>query len=391
MAASRDNSLYHGYERARSFVTVWIGLIVTSLAVGVIFIVASLEGTREIKASNYDSGLLLTRWRAENPDQGPFPEAFVSIMEHNGREYYFVVEERDVETNEITSWYWAYDGGLGYVFEDYKHYVLVALTFVFSLFVSLVNYNSTLDKGKKTETFQKTLGYYQNKKEKVSGYTQLLPVFCSDKTREAHEQEKRTLVESANINWDEYVNDTLDYSELEHWQIKRLDRIKKIKVIRLRASDLLYETEYDSSIVRLLPQSQEEHRKQFMIKGAITKFFTSFASGLVAGFGVILGNWVLGLVFGFAIILSAVWAVVAAADFVTNTLKSRFIGKADLLKEFDNVKEQYWTEHEKKQEEKRVEQEKREELHKKLQEKPIQEEKDCPEQEKRSLTLENAV
>ena len=43
----------------------------------------------------------------------------------------------------IDKWYFAYDGGMDYVFRDKKFYVLTALTIVISLYVSNINYVST--------------------------------------------------------------------------------------------------------------------------------------------------------------------------------------------------------------------------------------------------------
>lgn len=341
MEASNTKDFVKTVEKTKGFINAWIGLILTVLAVITIFVVAALEGTKEIKAPNALSGVLLTQWRHENSVTSGFPEPFVTVIEHNNREYYFVVEELNPDTQEIISWYWAYDGGLGYVFSDYKYYVLVSITFIFSLFVAVVNYNSTIDKGIKTETFNKTLLFYQKRKEKVAGYTQYLSLFCSFKTKEAYIEEKRNIVEGANLDWDDYVNKKINLEDLEKWQRKNLKKIEKIKILKLSPTDLLFETRYSGSKIRLLPQSQDEHKKVFMYKSVATKFITSFASGLVAGFGIILGNWVLGLILGFAIIISAITSIISAADYVTHTLKNRYIGKSEFLGEFDNVKEEY--------------------------------------------------
>lgn len=372
--------LYTQVERTRSFINTWFGVIVTILAVIVIFVVAALEGTREVRASNAESGLLLTTWRNQNQVNEGFPEPFVTIVQHRNKDFYFVVEERHSETNEILSWYFAYDGGIMYVFSDPRHYVLVSVTFIFSILVGIVNYNSTIDKGRNTESFKKTLLFYQRNKDKVKGYTHLLPKFCTYKNTEAYIQEKRNVIESANLEFDKYQKGFYVFEELEKWQQKRLKTIEKIEIVKLRATDLLYEAKYDGNRVRLLPISPEEHKENFIKKSLFTKLFTSFASGLVAGFGVILGNWVLGLVFGFTIIASAVGAFISAADYVTNVLKNRFIGKGELLSEFDGVKEDY----------KKVflEEQKKEEAQNALDEK---EEPREQKEEKLSIQLENAV
>lgn len=393
MEASRNDELLNKFEKTKSFISAWFGVILTVLAMIVIFIVASLEGSRQIQASNSDSGMLLSQWRQETGQQEGFPEEYITVIEHDNRDYYFVIDERHFETGEILSWYWAYDGGIDYVFRDYRHYVLVSITFVFSIFVSLVNYNSTIEKATQTENFKKTLLYYKKRKDEVRGHTQYLPYFCKYKNQDAYQTEKQNIVESADLNFEDYLDDKINLNELEKWQRKRLKKIKKIKIKKLKANELLYETKYDGREVRLLPQSQEEHRKSFIYKGSVTKFITSFMSGLVAGFGIILGNWVLGLVFAFAIVLSAIGAIISAADYATNTLKNRYIGKAEMLLEFDNTKHYYEEQH---KELKRKRQAKSEA---KLLEESIEREKKLEkqsfdskeEEEKRSIELGNAV
>ena len=65
-------------------------------------------------------------------------------MTYDGKEYYFVIDGRDEETKEITKWHWAFDGGLGYVFKDYKFYVMTFISLVLSMFVASVNFTSTI-------------------------------------------------------------------------------------------------------------------------------------------------------------------------------------------------------------------------------------------------------
>jgi hypothetical protein len=48
---------------------------------------------------------------------------------------------------------------------------------------------------------------------------------------------------------------------------------------------------------------------------------------------------VLGITYGISVFMSFVSAIVIATDFVTTTLRNRFLAKADLLNEFDNIKD----------------------------------------------------
>jgi hypothetical protein len=65
---------------------------------------------------------------------------------------------------------------------------------------------------------------------------------------------------------------------------------------------------------------------------------------LTVAFGVVLGNWVLGITYGISVFISFVSSIVIATDYVSTTLRNRFLAKADLLNEFDNIKERFITE-----------------------------------------------
>lgn len=337
--SNEDNSsvdIYETYEKTKAFLSAWLGVIITVLAIIVIFIVAAVDGSKEVKASNSVSGRLLNIWRDENGVETGFPEERTYIIEYKDREYYFIVESY-AEDGSVLEWYWAYDAGIEYIFEDYKYYVLVGITLIFSIFVSSLNYNSTLEKVIETVKFKNSLIYYQEKKEKVSKKTHLLPKFCNYKNSQTYEDAKRDIVEKSDINWDYYNSKEFNKQKLLRWQRRNLRKIKKIKIFRITTSDLLQEQNFSRYKIRILPEGQKEHKRKFMISGIISKLITTLMSGAVAGFGIIIDNWVLGLVFGSTILMSAFGAIVSAADYGSNTLKNRFIGKGDLLQEFSNI------------------------------------------------------
>lgn len=325
-----ESKFYNAFTRTRSWVSAFLGIIITVIGFGVIFVISALEGTKEIKASNLESVEILNIWRKENNTTG-FPESRVDIIIFEDKQYYFVDNGSD--------WYFAYDGGLDYVFSDYKFYVLTALTIVVSMYVANINYVSTIKNMRNADMFLKTLGHYQKTKERVEKYTQHIPDFCAYKNKQAYEMAKRDIVESADINYDYYKSDKFKISELSDWQRKKLEEIKKIRVKKIHSSDLLQEQGYSTTNITLLPMSQKEHQRIFTITGAVQKVISSALSGMVVAFGVVLGNWVLGVTYGLVVIVSFVSAIVIASDYVTSTLRNRYIAKADLLNEFDNIKD----------------------------------------------------
>lgn len=347
----KDSVFFSSYTKARTWVSTFLGVILTVLGISVVFIVSSLEGTKEVKASNSVSGAIMTIFR-ENNDGKLYPEEKVDVVEYEGREYYFVIESDNPDTPEIDEWYFAYDGGLEYVFSDYKFYVLTSITSVVSIYVAYVNYITTTRSVMGTEMFSRTLKHYQDKKQKIERYTQYIPDFCMYKNRQAYENAKRDVIEEAAINYEIYKKNEFNYEffkTLAPWQKQILKKIQKIQVQKIHSSDLLQEYGGSGLVykIEMLPQGQKEHQRSFIWGGILQRVFTSALSGLTVAFGIVLGNWVLGITYGVSVFISFVSAIVIATDYVTTTLRNRFLAKADLLNEFDNIKEMFMKKEEK--------------------------------------------
>ena len=343
-----ESNFYNVYSKARSWISTFLGVILTIVGIAVVFVVSSLEGTKEIKASSAASASIMNAFRLENPEE-LYPEQRVDIVQYEGRDYYFIVVFDDPLTDEIDEWYFAYDGGLDYVFSDYKFYVLTSITTFVSVYVAYVNYITTTKSVMGTEAFVKTLKHYQEKKQKIEKYTQYIPDFCMYKNKQAFENAKRDIVEEASIVFELYKQNETNkvfLDKLEPWQKKILKKIKKLKVMKMYSSDLLQEhggIGNDLKII-MLPQGQKEHQREFVLGGLIQRILTSALGGLTVAFGVVLGNWVLGITYGVTVLISFISAVVVATDYVSTTLRNRFLAKADLLNEFDNIKEKFISE-----------------------------------------------
>lgn len=358
---SGDNKIAILVNKSRSFILTFIGIIMMVVGIIVIFVISSLEGTKEVKASNSDSAKIIEIWRNEHEEL--FPEERAEIIEFNSKEYYFSYEYN--KNNEIVGWYFAYDGGFEYIFGDFKFYVLTALAISISLFVAHINYLSTANSSKRSKQFISTLLFFQKRKEEIKDLIQYVPEFCIDKNREVYEDSVTDIVEMAGITKKEYysfinfdniintgdnqkivkkqIKEERNKRKLKYfrWQLKTLNKVKRIKIKRITSSDLLQEKGSNLGKINILPMGQDEHHKRFMIFGFVNKLITSSLSGMIIAFGVILGNWFLGLIYAFGVLMSAVTAVIVSADFVQNTLRNRYIAKADLFQELSNKKEKY--------------------------------------------------
>lgn len=337
----QESRFYQAYQAGRSWVIASLGVIITIVAIVLIFFISSLEGTNEIKAGNYKSGKILNVWREREgiTDENVFPAVKSTIVEYDGREYYYI-EEYD-HTGEVTDWYFAFEGGLQYVFNDYKYYVLTSIVAVIAVFVSYINYSSAVNSGKNTDKFTKSLIYYKDAKANVRGFFHLIPMFCIDKNKERTNIAVRDIVEEAGLLYEDYVAGKVEKDKLEKWQNKILKKIKKIKIKRLHSTDLLQEKTKSGKTIRMLPLGESENQRNFLIKSALQKVITIALNGIVVAFGVVLGNWTLGVTYGFTVAMGAVTSTIAGNDYVYNVLRNRFITKADYLIEFNDVKEKY--------------------------------------------------
>lgn len=337
-----ESRFYKTYQNGRSWIIASLGVIITIVAIILIFFISSLEGTSEIKAGNYKSGKILNVWREREgiTDENVFPAVKSTIVEYGGREYYYI-EKHDPETGEVVDWYFAFEGGLDYVFRDYKYYVLTAIVAVIAIFVSYINYSSAVNSSKNIDKFTNSLIYYRDAKAKVRGFFHLIPLFCIDKNKERTDIAVRDIVEEAGLLYEDYVGKKIDKNDLEKWQKKILKKVKKIKIKRLHSTDLLQEKTKGGKTIRMLPVGETENQRNFLISSSFQKVITIALSGAVVAFGVVLGNWTLGVTYGFTVAMGAVTATIAGSDYVYNVLRNRFITKADYLIEFYDVKEKY--------------------------------------------------
>ena len=337
-----ENKFYNAYQSGRSWIIASLGVIITIVAIILIFFISSLEGTNEIKAGNYKSGKILNVWREKEgiTDENVFPAIKSTIVEYDGKEYYYI-EEHDPETGEVTDWYFAFEGGLEYVFSDYKYYVLTSIVAVIAIFVSYINYSSAVNSSKNTEKFNNSLVYYKDAKTKSRGFFNLIPFFCIDKNKERTDIAVRDIVEEAGLLYEDYIGKKVDKSTLEKWQKRILKKIKKIKIKRLHSTDLLQEKTHGGKKILMLPAGETESQRKFLISSAFQKVISIALSGVVVAFGVVLGNWTLGATYGFTVAMGAVTAGIAGSDYVFNVLRNRFITKADYLIEFFDVKDKY--------------------------------------------------
>ena len=192
------------YTGIKSRLTSILGVLFTVVGIAVIFIISSIEGTKEIKASSGDNTKIISSWRETNEGL-LFPEERGELIEYKDKEYYFIIDEIN-EAGEIIKWHFAYDGGIDYVFKDYKFYVLTSLTIVIAIYVSDINYMSTVRQITGSDMFLVTLKHYQDKKQRINEYSQYIPDFCNYKNKQMYNDKVREIVEDAGISYSKYIS-----------------------------------------------------------------------------------------------------------------------------------------------------------------------------------------
>lgn len=330
-----ENSAYNAVVKTKNWISNSLGIIILVVGLVAMFVVASLEGSREIRVSNQESGALMNIWKEENPDRYT-PRAKVDMVVHDGETYYYMVDE-DGE------WYWAHEGGFGYVFQSYRWYFLTFVATIITIFVAQTNYKLAVSNGKKTPHFSSSMKYYGDSKTRCAPYVQYIPEFCTFKNEQSYINAKRDIIEEAGVNYETYIKNEKDLSVLylDDWQKKILKNIEKIKINRLKPQDLLQEAGSGGVRISLLPMGEQEHQDKFLKSSIIQKSITTAFSGTAISFGIVLGNWTLGLIYGAMIFISYISAIVIGTDYASTTLRNRYIAKADLLNEFYNTKDNF--------------------------------------------------
>jgi len=221
-----------------------------------------------------------------------------------------------------------------------KFWITWAVVFGIVLIVSNTNYELTKKQAKEEDKFMSTMKYYGETKKETMKHIDLLPAFAEDKNRQIYKTLEREIVESADLIYDRYKNG--EYTDLEEWQLKRLDEIKKIKIKKLRSTDLTQETLISSKkVYSFLPEGESEVTKKRNKGLAVKRAINTFAFLMIGGLTVSLIGWVAGITNAFGVASAWFMSIISARDYVENGLRQRMIAKADLLSEFNETWEKY--------------------------------------------------
>lgn len=220
---------------------------------------------------------------------------------------------------------------------DAWFWVIWAIVFFIAVAVAITNYKVAKRDAKNSVDFINTLNNYADKKEKALKHIDLLPEFVIIKNKEIRNMIIRDIVESADLVYSKYLENKYDLADLEKWQIKRLDLIKKIKIKTIKSKDLTQEYVYQKNVTySFLPPDEKSGERSFVMKTSITRAINTLAFILVGGLTFTMIGWVAGIINAFGIIAAWIGGIIQGYDYVDNVLRTRYIAKSDLLDEFLN-------------------------------------------------------
>lgn len=233
------------------------------------------------------------------------------------------------------------DIGLKEKFYDPWFWIIWAVIFVLVIIVWISNYRITKAEAKKTPEYLSTMEYYAKAKQDAMPYLDVINEFCYDKNTEIHTMIEREIVESADLIYSKWKAG--EYQELDKYQIKILKKVRKIKIRKIRGRDLTQETEagFFNRTYSFLPRSEKTAERLEIISNAGSRAINTFVFMLVGSLTFSMVGWVSAIINSFAVMSSWIGATTSAYEYVNNTLRIRFIAKADLLIEFVNVVYRY--------------------------------------------------
>lgn len=217
-------------------------------------------------------------------------------------------------------------------------WVIWGVIFAIVVMVSNTNYNTSKRDTKEKPKFKGTMKYYSEQKTKAMENIELLPLFCQEKNEEIFAIIEQEIVESADLMYSKYKDGQYDKSKLEQWQLDKLAKIKDINIEKMRPTDLTQETGHNYKVKKysFLPPSEQEASKGRFRKQILNKILNTLVFSIVGSMTISIMGWVSGLTNIFGILVAWGTSILSGIDFVENTLRSRFIAKADFLLEFNN-------------------------------------------------------
>ena len=220
----------------------------------------------------------------------------------------------------------------------------MALTYLFTIYISISLRNMGKKSGKESATFISALTYMSSSKKDIKEILYLLPRFCKYKNETTLEEVKMLFIEENGLSHDlwlkGYYNNDGIKETLTDKELDALKEVTEIKITMLSPSGLL--TEHSKSKSKhqdplYLGVSELENTKKSTKMMAVTKLLLPLITGYMAVQVVLGQNLIWGAIQVGIILLMGITHYMEGEDYITSELKNRYLGKANFLIEFKNL------------------------------------------------------
>lgn len=239
---------------------------------------------------------------------------------------------------------------------DVWFWIIWAVIFAIATFVVVSTYRVTKKDAKNQPKFIQAQYEYKIQKDLARPNFKYLPRFTQEKNREIFSILEREVVESADLNYEDYKMQKYktkvpkDYNPTgfdDHYflskdQIKQLRMIKKIRINKIYPKDLTQEYRIVfSKTYSFLPEDEVTAENKFMRSGILSRILSTFAFLIVGSLTFAFSGWISAITNAFGILMAWIGAIIQANEYVDSVLRARYNAKSDLLTEFNSVVELY--------------------------------------------------
>ena len=206
--------------------------------------------------------------------------------------------------------------------------------------IKLLESFNGLIKGELTPKFIATKEHYLRILDDTAPIQQYLPRYCELENEATLRRIQTSILRKANVRYDDFINDTIDYSKLDKKQKKAIKKARNVEFAQLNDAILLSDSQVSDNSVKDLNVSKANHLKFSTLKMTITMVLMALLFGLYAidpeeGF-----DWSGALWCGIQIAIYIVLGVVEyfkSYMFINDTYRTALVRKANHLERFKNM------------------------------------------------------
>lgn len=211
------------------------------------------------------------------------------------------------------------------------------ITLIFSIVLSRLLEGKGLISGEKTAEYQEAMEEYKKHRDVIGDDITLLDEWCDKYTKKRYENKIRTLLLPYGISLKEYQENTYDKTKFNKKQLKKLERIGKVKVkkittVSLMAGDLESMKEMDYERITKKTFVRVSASSDILLKVILSLVWGYYTLPSIATWNWAGAIWALmhtALIFGLSVV-----KYFSAYNFVNEDLRAKLIDKTNKIKQF---------------------------------------------------------